>query len=197
MDSIHDMTKDQKRVIAKEICDYGLSTLIFALERFPQESNFVKRIMILLKLLAYRERHSRRQLFLSLGTVDVILKTCGNFHDLLDPSIETLKINGMWVLVHLSSNGDIGDAVFRDECVEFVVGAMNSYQSNYYFQAAGSRYFKEISRFPDRKEYLIEKKVDKLLVDACHVFRSSDQSDREKFKYEKTAREAITRLCAP
>ena len=192
--SIEDMTKDQKRVIAKEICDYGLSTLIFALERFPQEPNFVKRIMILLKRLASREGHTRRQLFLSLGTVDAIVKTLGNFpEDSHEPSIRLLKLNAMWVFVNLSKNGDAGDAVFEDECVEFVVETMKRYDMDYNSQASGAEYFQELCKFSDRKEYLIEKEVDVLLAKAYHVLRKSDHPNR-KICYEKSAKAAVKQL---
>ena len=101
----------------------------------------------------------------------------------------------MWLLGCLGRNGENGDAVFRDECVEFVIGTMKFYNSHIHAQEAGSEYFKELSKFTERKEYLLEKSVDKLLVEACHLLRNRGGPAAKQ--HEKSAKEAVRQLYAP
>ena len=174
---VMNMSVEERTQISIDDCDYGMLIVISALERLSQSKACVATIMsFLVEVTCYEDRSGKY--LLKIGAVKTILDAVNVFEDNEnDGIVADMKAHVVSIFLNLSLADDTMDDVFAEECVDFVARAMVTYKHHAYTQSSGCRYFNEMSKFNTLIGLMIQKGVERLLVDARQEFRSRDDDD--------------------
>jgi hypothetical protein len=185
LDGIVLLNKEQRLAVSKELVDLqGLSTLLFSLEKFPESKSATSAIIaVLCEITSLDDRSGN--ILVALDGVNVILTSAKKY-----PEDATISGDAVSIMLNLNINIDSFEAVVGDDVVEFCMEVTQRFPENMAVQVVGARYFTEMTKLEDQQDSLINRGVDKVLLDAFHKFRG-----KHDYKYERDiCQESLARL---
>ena len=194
LNRVYKMNETNLRKHCKEIINlHGLSILVFCLEDAIHE-DLTAAIMSTLREITGLVDPSV-SILLDLDVVSVILKASNCYY----PNNKAIATNVVRILGHLNMNEESTDAVIGDDCVDYCLKVMKKYSNDLTTQQSCVVYFNELSKIEGdgnkTKKMMLEKQVDKLLVDARCLFCTGSIQQQKRYKYYATiTKESLRRL---
>lgn len=185
LESVVKLEDAQRNAVSKELFDlHGLPTLLFSLEKFRDSESAVAAIMaILCEVTKHDDRFGT--ILVSLDGIRVILSTAQKHSENAALSADTLSI-----MLHLNINKDCIDSVVGDDVVDYCLQVSQQFPDHLHLQSTSARYFAEMTRIVGGKDRLLDKRVDRVLLEAFHKFRGNNE-----YAYERDiCKEGLVRL---
>lgn len=179
------MDAEQLSAICREVVDLqGLSILVFSLDRIKGSYAVTSALLGILCEVTCNDDRSGK-IMVDLGAVNEILSIAKG-----SPDHAKISERAISILLNLNINEDSLDAVIGDDVIDYCKDVTKRFPDNMTIQSVSARYFAEMSKLFNEKDRLIDKEVDKVLLDAFHVFRG-----KEEYSYEQDIlEESLERL---